>query len=224
MTTRCGENYSIASGKVHKENGISIKHVADTYRAPVSPPHERRVAALTQVQVVPIGVPQRRPVEQEVVLVVHLLAEKPPEQLLAQVRVIGRLVEAQPATVVEIQGELLRVSLAQRLHWSRHLLLADLLVLLFLGRRLETLPRERAPHEVHDDVPERLEVVPPTLLDAEVGVDAGVPSRARQTLALLVGDVGARSQVAVLLRQAEVDKKHLRRNGLDVTRKSLDVG
>ena len=139
----------------------------------------------------------------------HLLAEEPPEELLAQVRVVGRLVEAQSATVVEVEGELLRVSLAQGLHGRRHLLLADLLVLLLLGRRFQALPRQRAAHEVHDDVAERLEVVPSTLLDAEVRVDAGVARRARQALALLVRDVGARAHVAVLLRQAEVDEEHL---------------
>ena len=37
-------------------------------------------------------------------------------------------------------------------------------------------------YEVHEDVSEALHVVPPALLDAQVGVDGGVPGRARQVL------------------------------------------
>ena len=60
-----------------------------------------------------------------------------------------------------------------------HLLLADLLVLLLLGGGLEALPRQAAPQEVHQHVAQRLDVVPPALLDAQVRVDARIPRRAR---------------------------------------------
>lgn len=65
-----------------------------------------------------------------------------------------------------------------------HLLLADLLVLLLFGSSLKALPRQGAPQEVHDHVAQRLNVVPPALLDAQVRVDAGIPRRPRQVLVL----------------------------------------
>ena len=45
--------------------------------------------------------------------------------------------------------------------------------------------------------------------DAQVGVDARVPSRARQVLVLPVRNVEMRLRVAVLLGQAKVDDVHL---------------
>ena len=86
-----------------------------------------------------------------------------------------------------------------------HLLLGDHVVLLLLGRRLEALPRQAASQEVHQHVAQRLEIVPPALLDAKVRVDGSVPSRAREILVLAVRDVLVRLRVAVLLRQTEVD-------------------
>ena len=72
--------------------------------------------------------------------------------------------------------------LAEHLDRGRHLLLADLLVLLLLGGGLEPLPGQGAPVEVHQHVAQALHVVPPALFDPEVGVDGGVPSRAGQVL------------------------------------------
>ena len=85
-------------------------------------------------------------------------AEEDPEQL-PQVHVVGSLFEPQPAAVVQVHGELGRESFAEHLHGGRHLLLTDLLVLLLLGRRFESLPRKRASVEVHQDVAEGLHVV-----------------------------------------------------------------
>lgn len=45
----------------------------------------------------------------------------------------------------------------------------------------------------------------PQLTDAQMSVDGGVASRAREVFVLPVGDVLVRSGVAVLLGQAEVD-------------------
>uniref|UniRef100_A0A182QU92 Uncharacterized protein n=1 Tax=Anopheles farauti TaxID=69004 RepID=A0A182QU92_9DIPT len=72
-----------------------------------------------------------------------------------------------------------------------------------------TLPGQRAAVEVHHHVPERLHIVPAALLDAEVSVDRGVPRRPGQVLVLPVRDVDARAEVAVLLRQPEVDQEQL---------------
>jgi hypothetical protein len=59
--------------------------------------------------------------------------------------------------------------------------------------------------EVHEDVAEALHVVPSALLNAEVGVDAGVARRPRQVLVLPVGDVLVGPRITVLLRQAKVN-------------------
>ena len=111
---------------------------------------------------------QHRPVEGVVVLVVERPEEDPVE--LAEVHVVRRLLEPQAAAVVEVHGELCGEALAQHLcilysqnmkadlivlpimrrerlylNRRRHLLLADLLILLFLGGRLQTLPWKRPP-------------------------------------------------------------------------------
>ena len=110
---------------------------------------------------------QHRPVERVVVLVVERPEEDPVE--LAEVHVVRRLLEPQAAAIVEVHGELCGEALAQHLcilnsnhrkaivmgfrllrallylNRRRHLLLADLLILLFLGGRLQTLPWKRTP-------------------------------------------------------------------------------
>ena len=116
---------------------------------------------------------QHRPVERVVVLVVERPEEDPVE--LAEVHVVRRLLEPQAAAVVEVHGELCGEALAQHLYIlnsydidrkavvriskllrahlylnrRRHLLLADLLILLLLGGRLQTLPWKRTPVHVH---------------------------------------------------------------------------
>lgn len=52
------------------------------------------------------------------------------------------------------------------------------------------------------DSPQRLEIVPSALLDADVGVDGGIPSRPREVLVVAIRDVLVCSRVPVLLRQA----------------------
>ena len=74
---------------------------------------------------------------------------------------------------------------------------------------LESLPGQTAAVEVHEDVAERLHVVSPTLLYAQVGVDAGVAGCPRQVLVLPVRDVLTRPVVSVLLRQPKVNEEHL---------------
>ena len=114
---------------------------------------------------------QHRPVERVVVLVVERPEEDPVE--LAEVHVVRRLLEPQAAAVVEVHGELCGEALAQHLcilnsnhrravvvgfkllrallylNRRRHLLLTDLLILLLLGGRLQTLPWKRTPGNVH---------------------------------------------------------------------------
>ena len=60
-------------------------------------------------------------------------------------------------------------------------------------------------YEVHEDVSETLHIVPPALLDAEVGVDAGVSGGAGEVLVFSVGDVLVGAGIPVLLGQPKVD-------------------
>lgn len=127
-----------------------------------------------------------------------------PKQL-AQVRVVGLVVEAQAAAVVEVGGEVDGKALAEHLDGRGHLLLADLLVFLLLGGCLEPLPGQRAAQEVQQHVAKGLNVIPAALLDAQVCVDAGIACCAGQVLVLTIGDVDVGFWVAVLLCQTKVD-------------------
>ncbi|CAN7937863.1 unnamed protein product, partial [Ixodes hexagonus] len=144
---------------------------------------------------------QHGPVEDVVILVVER-AEEDAEDL-PQILVVWRLLEAEASAVVEVHGELCREAFAQHLDGRRHLFLADLLILLFLGGCLEALPGEAAAVEVHEDIAHRLHVVPAALLDAQVGIDRRIARRARQVLVLPVWDVLLIAVVPVLLGQAE---------------------
>ena len=90
-----------------------------------------------------------------------------------------------------------------------HLLLADFLVLLPLCCRLEPLPRQTAPQEVHQHIAHRLHVISPALLNAQVCVDGRIAGRAGEVLIFPVRDVDVGLGVAVLLGQAKVNDVHL---------------
>ena len=78
-----------------------------------------------------------------------------------------------------------------------------------MSTHLEPLPGQAAPVEVHEHIAQRLHVVSPTLLDAQVGVDAGIARRPRQVLVFSVGDVLPGTVVTVLLGQTKVDQENL---------------
>mmetsp|Transcript_18583 Transcript_18583/g.58777 ORF Transcript_18583/g.58777 Transcript_18583/m.58777 type:complete len:215 (-) Transcript_18583:401-1045(-) len=143
------------------------------------------------------------PVEDVVVLVA--LAEEEVLEELPQVGVVGLIGKAQGAAVVEVDGKLVRVALAEHLHRGGHLLLGDHVVLLLFGGRLEALPGQAASEEVHEHIAKGLEVVTARLLDAQVSVDGRITRCACEVLVLAVGDVLVRLWVAVLLGEAKVD-------------------
>jgi hypothetical protein len=76
---------------------------------------------------------------------------------------------------------------------------------LLLGVGLETLPRKATADKVHKHIPETLEVIAPTLFNANVSVDARIPRRPREIFVLAVGNVLMSFGVSVLLRQAKID-------------------
>mmetsp|Transcript_21030 Transcript_21030/g.64943 ORF Transcript_21030/g.64943 Transcript_21030/m.64943 type:complete len:302 (+) Transcript_21030:373-1278(+) len=68
------------------------------------------------------------------------------------VRVVGPVLEAQRAAVLEVGPELGGVALAEGLRRRRHLAVHDALVLQLFGVRLQPLPRQRPADQVHQDV------------------------------------------------------------------------
>jgi len=151
------------------------------------------------------------PLDSPVEHVVHLVPlphKQVPEQL-AQILVIWLVLKAQGPHVVQVHRELRREALAEGFHWSRHLLLADPVILLLLGLRFQALPRKRSTQEIHEDVPQPLKVVAPRLLDAQVGVDTRVARSPRQCLIFSVGNVLVGLGVAVLLGQSVVNDVHM---------------
>ena len=97
------------------------------------------------------------PVEDVVVL--EAFPDEEVAEDLAKVGVVGLIVEAEGAGVVEIDGKLVREATAEDFGGRCHLLLHDSVVLLLLGGSLETLPGQRATAEVEHDIAEGLHII-----------------------------------------------------------------
>mgnify|MGYP000942238230 CR=1 FL=1 len=100
----------------------------------------------------------------EDVVILEAFTDEQITEDLAEVRVVGLVVKAKRASVVEVDGELVGEATAENLGGGGHLLLHDAVVLLLLGSRLKTLPREAATAEVEHDIAERLHIVTAGLL------------------------------------------------------------
>lgn len=98
-----------------------------------------------------------------------------------------------------------REAVAEILDRSRLLLLANLLVLLLISRRLETLPWQPPAQEVHENVTEGLEIVSTRLLASQMGVDTHVTSGTRKRFTFPVGNVLLRLGVTVLFGHTKID-------------------
>lgn len=80
-----------------------------------------------------------------------------------------------PRQILQLGCEgLTRIALAQHFNGSGHLLLTDPLILLPLGGGLQPLPGERAQVEVHQHVPQRLQVIPSRLFWKKKGTMSGM--------------------------------------------------
>jgi len=171
-----------------------------------------------------LGSPLNAPVE-DIIVLVTLTDEKVTEEL-AQIGIIGLIVEAESAAVVEENSEFVREATTKEVGRGRHLLLHNAVVLLLLRRRFQSLPREGATQKVHEDICEGLEIITTSLLNTQVRVDRSVPRRSSQVLVLPVRDVKVSLRVTELLGQSEVDDvdlvatfadAHQEIVGLDVT-------
>lgn len=124
---------------------------------------------------------------------------------VAKVVVIWSILKSKVANVAEVLVELLWETVAKLGDWRRLLLLSDLLVLLLVGRSLQSLPWKTSTEEVHEDVSERLEIIAARLLASEMGVDRHVTRSSGKGLSLAIWDVLLGLWVAVLLGHAEVN-------------------
>ena len=124
---------------------------------------------------------------------------------VAKVVVIWSILKSKVADVAEVLVELLREAVAKLGDWRRLLLLSDLLVLLLVGRSLQSLPWETSAEEVHEDVSERLEIIATRLLASEMGVDGHITCSSGKRLSLAIWDVLLGLWVAVLLGHAEIN-------------------
>ena len=140
----------------------------------------------------------------EDVIVLEPFTNKEVTEQLPQVRVIGFVIETKCARVVEEDAELRGEAAAEEIGWRGHLLLHDSVVLLLLGSSLLTLPGESTAEEVHENISERLQIVPASLLNPKVGVDGGVARSARHVLVLPVPNMKVRLRVPVLLGQTKL--------------------
>ena len=98
-----------------------------------------------------------------------------------------------------------REALAQALGRRRHLAVHDALVLELLRVRLQPLPGQRAPDEVHQYITQGLQIVPSRLFDADVRVDRRVARRPRHVLVLAVGDVLVAPRISIFFSEPEID-------------------
>lgn len=145
----------------------------------------------------------------EDVIILEALANKEITEDLAEIAVVGFVVEAQRSSVVEIDGELVGESAAKDLSRGGHLLLHNTIVLLLLSGSLKTLPRKRAAAEVEHNIAQRLHVVTARLLDTKMGVDGGITGSTSQVLVLSVGDVEVGLGITVLLGKTKIDNVDL---------------
>jgi len=85
------------------------------------------------------------------------------------------------------------------------LLLSNLLVFLFVGGGLESLPRKASSEEVQEDVAKSLKIISPGLLAAQVRVDTHITSSSRQRLPLTIRNVLLGLGIAILFGHTKID-------------------
>jgi hypothetical protein len=109
----------------------------------------------------------------DTIILVSLANEQVPEQL-AQVQVVGFIIEAERTSIVQEDAELIGEATAEEIRGSRHLLFHYTVVLLLFGGHLEALPGKGTTKEIHQDVSEGFYIISACLLDTQMGVDGHV--------------------------------------------------
>jgi len=156
------------------------------------------IAGTAELQQIPV---------KDVVISEAQAVEQVPEEL-AQVAVVGTLVKMHLATKVQIVDKLAGEALAEHDNRGGQLLLRDPLVLLPLVGRLQALPGQGTQVEVHENIPQRFQVIATRLFNAQMCVNGGIAGGAREVLVFPIRNVLQRARVPELLGQAEVNDVH----------------
>jgi len=119
------------------------------------------------------------PIKRRVVVRVALWAEQVAEHP-TKVRDVRFRFEFQRTAVCEVLGELRWTTLTQGWDRNRLLLFHDQFVLLRGRFRFEALPRQSTLQKVHEDVPDRFQIISTWLFDTQMVVDRGVTWRTSQ--------------------------------------------
>jgi hypothetical protein len=144
----------------------------------------------------------------DVVVLEGFTHEKVTEDL-AEVGIVRLVIEAEGASVVQVDSKFIGEATAKDLSGSCHLLFHDTVVFLLLGSGFESLPRKRSTTEVEHYVAQRLHVITTRLLHSQMSVDTGVASGTSQVLVLTVWNMEMSLGVTVFLRKTEVDNVDL---------------
>mmetsp|Transcript_46941 Transcript_46941/g.124749 ORF Transcript_46941/g.124749 Transcript_46941/m.124749 type:complete len:218 (+) Transcript_46941:413-1066(+) len=140
-----------------------------------------------------------------------------PEQF-SEVLVVRALFEPKISAMREVDIEGIRESRAQLRHGGLFLCLFDLAVLLKLALGFKTRPGKRASQKIEKHVADGLQIITATLLNTTMGIDRGVPRRAREVQTLLYLHVRL---VEVALAQSKVDHVQMMRLVLDTPHEVL---
>lgn len=99
---------------------------------------------------------------------------------IPKIVVIRGILEAKISDVAQVLVEFLGEAITEVLDSSGLLLLSNLLVLLLVGRSLESLPWKSSSQEIHENMSQCLEIVSSRLFSAQVSVDTHVSCSTRQ--------------------------------------------
>jgi hypothetical protein len=143
------------------------------------------------------------PIKDIVVLIT--LADEEISEELAEVGIVGLVIKAKSASVIQKDTEFVGVATAKEVSGCGHLLFHDAIIFLFLGGGFQTLPGESTAEKVHKNISQRLEVIPTGLLNAQMGVDRGVAGSTGEILVLSVWNMEVGLRVTEFLCQTKIN-------------------
>ena len=112
--------------------------------------------------------------------------------------------------IAQILDKLLGKALAELFYAGSQFLFHDSFVFLLLVIGLEILPGQGTAQEIHKHIPQRLQIISPSLFDSNVGVNGGVSCSSRQILVFSIGNMLAVS-LDVPLCQSKINDENLMR-------------
>jgi len=142
------------------------------------------------------------PIE-DIVILITFANEQIAEEL-AEIGIIRLVIEAQSPCVIQENAKFVGESTAEEIGGGSHFLFHDTVILLLLGSSLQTLPREGASEEVHQDVGKRLEIIPASLFHTEMGVNRCVAGSSGEVLVLSVRNMEVCFRIPELLCKTEI--------------------